>query len=85
MLRALGVDRGALVQPSVYMSDNTALHDALDEADFPLRGVAVIGADVKDSELEHMHRAGAGLASLRRWAGICSSTSTPKTSSARGP
>jgi len=46
MLRTLGVERGVLVQPSVYLSDNTALLDALKETDFPLRGVAVVDGSV---------------------------------------
>lgn len=58
MLTTLGVQRGVLVQPSVYMTDNTAMLDALAESGFPLRGVAVVKADVTDAELARMHELG---------------------------
>jgi 2-pyrone-4,6-dicarboxylate lactonase len=55
MLRRLGVERGVLVQPSVYMTDNSVLLDALAEKRCPLRGIAVFNADISDRELERMH------------------------------
>lgn len=58
MLSTLGVQRGVLVQPSVYMTDNAALLDALAEAPIPLRGIAVVRDDVTDTELERMHALG---------------------------
>jgi 2-pyrone-4,6-dicarboxylate lactonase len=58
MLRRLGVERGVLVQPSVYMTDNTALLDALAETRFPLRGVAVVDETVTDAELARMDALG---------------------------
>jgi len=58
MLHTLGVERGVLVQPSVYMTDNTALLDALKETDFPLRGVAAVGENVTDAEFERMNALG---------------------------
>jgi 2-pyrone-4,6-dicarboxylate lactonase len=58
LLTRLGFTRGVLVQPSVYMTDNTALLDALKETDFDLRGIAVVNADVTDAELERMHALG---------------------------
>lgn len=59
MLRTLGVQRAVLVQPSVYMIDNSRLLDALrDTKDFPLRGIAVVGDGVSDDELRAMHEAG---------------------------
>lgn len=58
MLGTLGVQRGVLVQPSVYMTDNTAMLDALAETAFPLRGVAVVNAQVTDAELQRMHDLG---------------------------
>jgi 2-pyrone-4,6-dicarboxylate lactonase len=58
MLTTLGVQRAVLVQPSVYMADNTALLDGLAEASIPMRGIAVVGADVTDAELERLHAAG---------------------------
>ena len=58
MLRKLGVERGVLVQPSVYMTDNSLLLDALAENRFALRGVAVFNPDISDGELERMHKLG---------------------------
>jgi predicted TIM-barrel fold metal-dependent hydrolase len=58
MLRTIGVDRAVLVQPSVYMTDNTVILDALAEIDFPLRAVAVVTNAVTDAELERMHNLG---------------------------
>lgn len=58
MLRTLGIERAVLVQPSVYMTDNSALLDALRETDFPLRGVAVVTDNVTDRELQAMHALG---------------------------
>lgn len=58
MLRTLGVERGVLVQPSVYMTDNRRLIDALRETDFPLRGIAVVNESVSDDDLRAMHDAG---------------------------
>ncbi|NLS06074.1 amidohydrolase family protein [Rhizobium sp. P32RR-XVIII] len=58
MLRVLGFGRGVLVQPSAYMTDNTALLDALAESEFPLRGIAVVEPTISDSELERMNTLG---------------------------
>jgi len=58
MLRTLGVEHAVLVQPSVYMTDNSAMLDALIESDFSLRGVAVVTETVTDAELRRMHEAG---------------------------
>jgi len=58
MLDTLGVQRAALVQPSVYGSDNRALVDALAEDPQRLRGVAVVEAEVSHAELERLHAAG---------------------------
>jgi predicted TIM-barrel fold metal-dependent hydrolase len=58
MLTVLGVERAVLVQPSVYMTDNTALLDGLAAAPIPMRGIAVVGADITDRELQHMHALG---------------------------
>lgn len=58
MLRTLGVERGVLVQPSIYMTDNSVILDALAENRFPLRAVAVAPDSVTDAELERMHRLG---------------------------
>ena len=58
MLATLGVERAVLVQPSVYGTDNAALLDALAAAGPRVRGVAVVGDDAEETELERMHRAG---------------------------
>jgi len=58
MLDALGIERGVLVQPSVYGSDNRAMLDALALDPKRLRGVAVVPFDVATAELERLHAAG---------------------------
>ncbi|MGV6873445.1 amidohydrolase family protein [Pseudochelatococcus sp. B33] len=59
MLKTLGIDRGVLVQPSVYMRDNTALLDALASQKFPLRGVVVVAPEeVSDSDIKRMDELG---------------------------
>jgi 2-pyrone-4,6-dicarboxylate lactonase len=58
MLRALGCERGVLVQPSVYGTNNIAIEEALQSGEFPLRGVAVVSADVTDREIERLHAIG---------------------------
>jgi predicted TIM-barrel fold metal-dependent hydrolase len=58
MLKNNGCDRGVLVQPSVYGTDNSAMLDALCSGLYALRGVAVVGSDVTDRELEDLHAAG---------------------------
>jgi predicted TIM-barrel fold metal-dependent hydrolase len=58
MLRLIGVERAVLVQPSVYMTDNAVILDALAENKFPFRAVAVINDGVTDAELARMHALG---------------------------
>jgi predicted TIM-barrel fold metal-dependent hydrolase len=58
MLQNNGCDRGVLVQPSVYGTDNSAMVDALRSGLHALRGIAVVEADVADRELEDLHAAG---------------------------
>ncbi len=57
-LKALGVSRGVLVQPSVYGTDNRAMLAALSAQPIPLRGVAVIRPDISDIDLREMHALG---------------------------
>jgi 2-pyrone-4,6-dicarboxylate lactonase len=57
MARTLGVERAVLVQPSVYMTDNSVILDTLAANRFPLRAVVVF-EDVSDRELERMHELG---------------------------
>ena len=58
MLDRHGLERGVLVQPSVYGSDNSCLLDALDRADGRLRGVAVPPPDATARDLEALHAHG---------------------------
>ncbi len=58
MLDALGVERGVLVQPSIYGTDNRYLLEALASDPQRLRGVVVVPFDVSDAELERLHAAG---------------------------
>ncbi len=54
----IGCQRGVLVQPSVYGTDNRLIIEALQSKRFDLRAIAVVAADVSDRELEDLHAAG---------------------------
>jgi predicted TIM-barrel fold metal-dependent hydrolase len=58
MLDALGMERGVLVQPSIYGTNNQAMLDtmALDPA--RLRGIAVLPFDIEEGEIERLHGLG---------------------------
>jgi predicted TIM-barrel fold metal-dependent hydrolase len=59
--RALGIERGVLVQPSVYGTDNRLMVDSLHylrEQGRHYKGVAVVDAAVSDTELDELDRAG---------------------------
>lgn len=58
MLDMLGVERGVLVQPSVYGTDNTAMLDAMRAAGGRLRGVAVVDEAITDEALASLAEAG---------------------------
>jgi predicted TIM-barrel fold metal-dependent hydrolase len=58
MLDTLGVERGVLVQPSIYATDNRALLDALKQDPQRLRGVAVVPFDVDRREVEALDALG---------------------------
>ncbi len=58
MLKNNGSDRGVLVQPSVYGTDNACMVEALRSGLHNLRGIAVVAADVSDRELTQLHDAG---------------------------
>lgn len=58
MAEALGLQRGVIVQPSVYGTDNRATLDALRRAGPQFRGVVVVNEAVPRLELERMHEAG---------------------------
>jgi len=54
----LGFERNVIVQATCHGSDNRALVDALNAAGGRARGVATVGPDIPDAELEAMHKAG---------------------------
>lgn len=58
LLDRLELDRGLLVQPSVYGFDNRCMLDALDRAAGRLVGVAVPPPDASPGDLEALHRRG---------------------------
>jgi 2-pyrone-4,6-dicarboxylate lactonase len=57
-LAPLGVTHGVVVQPSFYGTDNRVLLDALEEGQGSLVGIAAVGADVSDAELDRLVDAG---------------------------
>ena len=54
----LGLSRNVIVQATCHGRDNSALIDALRASDGRARGVAVVGPDIGDDELDEMHAAG---------------------------
>lgn len=58
MLDALGMERGVLIQISVYGTDNSCMVESLRAHPDRLRGVAVVSPDVTDAELEDLAAAG---------------------------
>jgi 2-pyrone-4,6-dicarboxylate lactonase len=54
----LGLDKNVIVQASCHSKDNRAMVDALKTSENRARGVAFVGPEVTDAELEAMHRAG---------------------------
>ncbi|WP_038852079.1 amidohydrolase family protein [Bordetella petrii] len=58
MLGGCGMTRGVLVQVSVHGTDNRYMLEVLRRHRDTLRGVAVVGPDVGDRELETLHAAG---------------------------
>lgn len=59
MLNTLGIERGVIVQPSVYGVDNRCTLDAVRAAPDRLRAVVVVDESITERELEDMHAAGA--------------------------
>src|SRR5215213_2593818 len=54
----LGFDKNVIVQASCHATDNSALVDALVNSNGKARGVAVIGEDTSDKELQKLDAAG---------------------------
>jgi predicted TIM-barrel fold metal-dependent hydrolase len=57
-LDSIGFTRMVVVQPSVYGTDNRCTLDGMREFGPEARGVAVIGDDIEDAELDALHAAG---------------------------
>ena len=55
---AVGIDKGVLVQPSVYGFDNSVLVEALESDPERLRGVVVLRPDTAMDELRRLDAAG---------------------------
>lgn len=56
--RRLGLQRHVIVQPSTYGTDNRLLLDTLRAAGPQARGVAVLGTEASEAELQTLHEAG---------------------------
>ena len=54
----LGLSRAILVQASCHGTDNSAMLDAMAGSQGAWRGVAMIGPDISEQELERLHHAG---------------------------
>ena len=54
----LGLDRTVLVQASCHGTDNSAMLDAIAKSNGTCRGVAMVGRDVTDAELQRLHEGG---------------------------
>ena len=58
MLDALGLERGVLVQPSIYGTNNQAMLDTMALDTERLRGIAVLPYDTEEAEIERLHGLG---------------------------
>jgi len=58
MLKALGLDRAVIVQPSVHGTDNRCTYDAVAASGGRWRGIAVVDASTSTHELRRLHDAG---------------------------
>jgi 2-pyrone-4,6-dicarboxylate lactonase len=54
----LGLDRTVIVQATCHGTDNGAMLDAIARSDGRARGVACVGTDVSDAELDGLHASG---------------------------
>ncbi|AVK72243.1 hypothetical protein BJN34_0300 [Cupriavidus necator] len=63
MRAALGLQRGAVIQASVFGTDNTGVIEALTDEPGILRGVVVAGQTIDDAEIERLH--GIGVRGMR--------------------
>jgi predicted TIM-barrel fold metal-dependent hydrolase len=58
MHRAVGFERGVLVQTGLYGNDNRFIVDAIAAHPRKLRGIALIGESISDAELAHLAASG---------------------------
>jgi 2-pyrone-4,6-dicarboxylate lactonase len=58
MLDKLGLERGVVVQPSIFGTDNSTVVDAIARAPERLRGVAVVDPSITESDLQALHAQG---------------------------
>ena len=56
--RLLGIDRSVLVQASCHGTDNSAMLDAIAASSGKYRGIAMVGRDIGEAELEKLHEGG---------------------------
>lgn len=54
----LGLERTVLVQASCHGTDNAAMLDAIAKSNGSCRGVAMVGREVSDAELQRLHEGG---------------------------
>ena len=54
----LGLERTVLVQASCHGRDNSAMLDAIAKSGGTCRGVAMVGRDITDAELDRLHEGG---------------------------
>jgi D-galactarolactone isomerase len=54
----LGLERVVVVQPNAYAADNTVTMNAIAELGAGARGIAVVKANVKEPELDHLTKGG---------------------------
>ena len=58
MLDALGLERAVVVQSGVHGTNNSVIVDAIAQSRGRLRGIALIGEDIADAELDRLAAAG---------------------------
>ena len=58
LMKALGIERCVVVQPSPFGTDNSCTEDAVERLGPIARGVAVLGPDVEESTLKRLDRVG---------------------------
>lgn len=58
MLDALGIERAVLVQSGVHGTNNSVIADAIAQSQVRLKGIALIGENISDAELDKLAAAG---------------------------